>query len=227
MWSGSAVPALNDSPDAGAVTTVLVVASDAAARAAVTRVVATEPGLALAAETGAIERALFELRSLSPDVAVLVEQPGGDGVRQLVEGARSIPVLVLGTRADTASVGAALRAGARGYLLRDLRHGELADAIRELAAGGTYVDPALGAGLIAAEATARRREVEMPLSARELEVLRLLTLGYGNRDAARELLVSPRTVESHRARIMRKLGLSTRAELIAYALENGVIDGEA
>jgi two-component system, NarL family, response regulator NreC len=93
-----------------------------------------------------------------------------------------------------------------------------------VAAGQRYVHPTLGARLVAAEADERARLEEDPLSEREHEILRLLALGHTNQEIASQLYLSVRTVETHRAHIMQKLRISTRAELVRYALERGVLD---
>ena len=96
--------------------------------------------------------------------------------------------------------------------------------MREVAAGRQYVHPALGARLAAAEAEQAARTASDPLSDREREVLRLLALGHTNQEIAGMLYISVRTAETHRAHIMRKLGLETRAELVRYALSSGLLD---
>ena len=93
-----------------------------------------------------------------------------------------------------------------------------------MAAGERYVHPALGARLVAADAEERRRADEDPLSDREREVLRLLALGHTNQEIASSLYISVRTAETHRAHIMQKLRLRSRAELVRYALDNGLIE---
>jgi two-component system response regulator NreC len=97
-------------------------------------------------------------------------------------------------------------------------------AIREIADGGRYVHPALGARMVAADAEARAAAEADPLSDREREVLRLLALGHTNQEIAQMLYISVRTAETHRAHIMQKLRLSTRAELVRYALSHGLLD---
>ena len=96
--------------------------------------------------------------------------------------------------------------------------------MREVANGGRYVHPALGARLIAAETAEARRADADPLSDREREVLRLLALGHTNQEISTQLFISVRTAETHRAHIMQKLRLSSRAELVRYALDQGVLD---
>src|SRR6185295_9483223 len=101
---------------------------------------------------------------------------------------------------------------------------EVVDAVRAIAGGERYVHPELGARLVAAEAEERRRADEDPLSDREREVLRLLALGHTNQEIASSLYISVRTAETHRAHIMQKLRLKSRAELVRYALDNGLIE---
>jgi DNA-binding NarL/FixJ family response regulator len=97
-------------------------------------------------------------------------------------------------------------------------------AVREVAAGGRYVDPALGARIAAADAEAARTAEADPLSDREREVLRLLALGHTNQEIAKTLFISVRTAETHRAHIMQKLRLTTRAELVRYAMQQGLLE---
>jgi two-component system response regulator NreC len=96
--------------------------------------------------------------------------------------------------------------------------------VREVARGGRYVHPELGARLIEAEAEAARRAEEDPLSSREREVLRLLAYGHTNQEIAKQLFISVRTAETHRAHIMQKLRITTRAELVRYAITQGLLD---
>src|SRR5207247_10257256 len=118
----------------------------------------------------------------------------------------------------------AFSVGAAGYLLKEAADDELVQAVREVAGGGRYVHPALVARLAAAEAEARARAESDPLSEREREVLRLLALGHTNQEIAKMLYISVRTAETHRAHIMQKLRLQSRAELVRYALEQGLLE---
>jgi two-component system response regulator NreC len=120
----------------------------------------------------------------------------------------------------------ALDAGASGYVLKLAENADVVTAIQPVAAGQTYLHPSVGVELAAMLSGRRRDEEEM--SPREIEVLRLLALGHTNAEMADQLHLSARTVETHRARIMRKLGRRTRAELVRYALERGLLgDGHA
>ena len=125
---------------------------------------------------------------------------------------------------DPAYVRQAFAAGANGYLLKEAADSELVQAIHEVASGRRYLHPLLGARLVAAESAAARKAQSDPLSEREHEVLRLLALGHTNQEIANLLFISIRTAETHRARIMQKLGLKTRAEIVRYALESGALE---
>jgi DNA-binding NarL/FixJ family response regulator len=117
----------------------------------------------------------------------------------------------------------ALSAGAAGYLPKRSSDGDLVAAIRLVAGGGGYVDPELGAKLVNPNGSAALE----PLSERERDILHLLALGYTNQEIGGKLFISVRTVDTHRAHIMRKLQLDTRAELVMFALANGVIGPNA
>jgi len=133
-------------------------------------------------------------------------------------------VLVLSMQDDPRYVREAFEAGARGYVLKEAADTDVVDAVRAVASGERYVHPSLGARLVAAEAEERKRAESDPLSEREREVLRLLALGHTNQEIAALLYISVRTAETHRAHIMQKLGLASRAELVRYALDHGLID---
>ncbi|WP_019074235.1 response regulator transcription factor [Streptomyces hokutonensis] len=124
---------------------------------------------------------------------------------------------------DPAFARAALRIGAAGYLLKEAAAEELLSAARQVAQGGIYLQPAMGARLAVAGAGAPGTDGDPSLTARELQVLSLLALGHTNQEVARRLFVSVRTVETHRARVRDKLGTETRAELIAAARERGLL----
>jgi two-component system response regulator NreC len=116
--------------------------------------------------------------------------------------------------------------GANGYVLKEAADAEVVSAVREIAGGGSYVHPVLGARMVAAEAEARAAAASDPLTEREREVLRLLALGHTNQEIAKQLFISVRTAETHRAHIMQKLNLSTRAELVRHALAHGLLEDD-
>ena len=190
-----------------------------------------EADFEVVAEAADARGAVFELRSHKPDVVLLdVVMPGRSGIEAIPDLLKESPqtrVLVLSMQDDPAYVREAFGAGAKGYVLKEAVDAEVVGAIREVAEGRQYVHPALGARLIAAEAEERSRAEEDPLSDREREVLRLLALGHTNQEIAEALFLSVRTVETHRAHIMQKLRISTRAELVRYALSEGLLEDPA
>jgi two-component system response regulator NreC len=179
-------------------------------------------------EGGNAQDAVFRARALKPDVMLLdVVMPGESGIEvvpKLLNESPQTNILVLSMQDDPSYVREAFAAGAKGYVLKEAADEEVVSAIREVAAGGSYVHPALGARMVAAEAAERAAAEADPLSEREREVLRLLALGHTNQEIASQLYISVRTAESHRAHIMQKLRLTTRAELVRYALANGLLD---
>jgi DNA-binding NarL/FixJ family response regulator len=128
-------------------------------------------------------------------------------------------IIVVSSQTGPTPVRQAIAAGAHGYVPKRASDTELVEAIRRVAAGERYVDPDLGAQLVVADAV----PALAPLSDRERDVLHLLALGHGNQEIGKKLFISTRTVDSHRAHIMRKLQLETRAELVLFALANGLI----
>jgi two-component system, NarL family, response regulator NreC len=151
-------------------------------------------------------------------------ESGLEGLPKLLHEHPELKVLVLSMQDDPRYVREAFAAGARGYVLKDAADTEVVSAIRDVAGGGRYVHPELGARLVVAETEAQRHADEDPLSNREREVLTLLARGYTNQEIATKLFISVRTAETHRAHVMRKLGLSSRAALVNYALTNGLLE---
>jgi two-component system response regulator NreC len=152
--------------------------------------------------------------------------PGRSGIEALPDLRSASPgtrILVLSMQDDPSYVRQAFAAGAHGYLVKEAADADLVQAMHDVAAGHQYVHPSLGARLAALDAEAHRRSDTDPLSEREHEVLRLLALGHTNQEIATILFISVRTAESHRARIVQKLHLSSRAELVRYALTTGAL----
>jgi two-component system, NarL family, response regulator NreC len=189
-----------------------------------------EDDLDVVAEASDARGAVFEVRSHKPDVVLLdVVMPGRSGIDvipDLLKEAPETKILVLSMQDDPRYVREAFAAGASGYVLKEAADEEVVSAVREIAEGGRYVHPALGARMVAADAQERAAAEADPLSEREREVLRLLALGHTNQEIAHQLYISVRTAESHRAHIMQKLRLSTRAELVRYALAQGLLAEE-
>jgi two-component system, NarL family, response regulator NreC len=212
------------------VTRVLLVDDHAVVRAGLRRVLEAEPDIEVVGEAGTARDAVLEARATKPDVILLdVVMPGESGVDvlpRLLKEAPGTKVLVLSMQDDPRYVREAFAAGASGYVLKEAADSEVVGAAREVAAGGRYLHPALGARVITAEEEARAAMEADPLSDREREVLRLLALGHTNQEIAKMLFISVRTTETHRAHIMQKLRLKTRAELVRYALAHGLLDDE-
>ena len=210
---------------------VLVVDDHAVVRSGLRRVLDAEDDIETVGEAANAERGIFEAMEHKPDVVLMdVTMPGQSGVDALPALLQSVPttrVLMLSMHDDPAYVRAAFEAGASGYVLKEAADSDVVAAVRSVAAGERYVHPALGAKLVAAEAEERRRAEADPLSDREREVLRLLALGHTNQEIAGMLYISVRTAETHRAHIMQKLRLSSRAELVRYALDSGLIETSA
>jgi two-component system, NarL family, response regulator NreC len=207
---------------------VLVVDDHAVVRSGLRRVLDAEKGIETVGEAPNAERAVFEALEHKPDVILLdVVMPGKSGIEGMPALLQAVPearVLVLSMQDDPRYVREAFEAGASGYVLKEAVDTEVVGAIRAVASGERYVHPALGARLVAADAEERKRADADPLSEREREVLRLLALGHTNQEIAALLYISVRTAETHRAHIMQKLSLSSRAELVRYALDHGLIE---
>ncbi|HEX6699768.1 MAG TPA: response regulator transcription factor [Gaiellaceae bacterium] len=207
---------------------VLIVDDHAVVRAGLKLLLEAEDDLEPVGEAGSGREAIFQARALKPEVIlldlVMPDQSGLDVLPQLLHEQPEAKVLVLSMQDDPQYVREAFAAGASGYVLKEAADTEVVAAIREVAKGGRYVHPELGARLVVAEAEAARRAEEDPLSEREREVLRLLALGHTNQEIAKQLYISVRTAETHRAHIMQKLRLSTRAELVRHALAQGLLE---
>jgi len=203
-------------------TRVLIVDDHAVVRSGLKLVLESEEGIEPVGEAGSARDAIFEARSTKPDVilldVVMPDQSGIEVIPTLLKENPEAKVLVLSMQDDPQYVREAFAAGASGYVLKEAADREVVAAVREVAAGGRYVHPELGARLVTAESEERRRAEEDPLSERESDVLRLLALGHTNQEIAKQLFISVRTAETHRSHIMQKLRLSSRAELVRYLM---------
>jgi len=185
--------------------------------------VESEPGFAVVGECGDVAGAFQAVAELRPDVIVLDLHMPGDpslaAIPRLRELHPDTQIVVLTAQRDPSFAAEALRLGAAGYLPKEAAEGQLLEALRAAVGGGTYLEPQLGARLAATTSSGPAE-----LSARELEVLRLIARGLTNREIAERLFLSVRTIESHRARLQRKLELTRRSELVEYALERGLVE---
>jgi two-component system response regulator NreC len=209
-------------------TSVLIVDDHAVVRSGLRLLLDAEDDLDVVGEAGSAREAVFAARTANPDVilldVVMPDQSGLEAIPTLLHEHPETRILVLSMHDDPRYVREAFRAGASGYVLKEAVDAEVVAAIREVASGGRYVHPVLGARLIEAETAEARRGEEDPLSEREREVLRLLALGHTNQEISSQLYISVRTAETHRAHIMQKLRLSSRADLVRYALEQGLME---
>ncbi len=205
---------------------ILIVDDHSLVRAGIALLIGHQDDMEPVGQAGTAADAIELAGELSPDIILLdVTMPGGGGLEALPALATAAPgakVLMLSMHEDPNYVRAALGAGASGYVLKDAAYDELVDAIRKVADGQAYVAPTLGAKL----AVHVEHDGDDELSEREREVLGLLARGYTNQEIASRLFVSVRTVESHRAHILVKLRLSTRSDLVNYALETGLLRPE-
>jgi DNA-binding NarL/FixJ family response regulator len=202
---------------------VLIVDDHELLRAGLRARLEREPGIAVVGEADTAERAVLMVRRLQPDLILLdlllPRKSGYDVIPELAEVAPQAKILVVSSQAAPSSVRRALTAGAAGYVPKRASDRDLVTAIRLVADGCGYVDPELGAKLINDNGSTALG----PLSERERDIVHLLALGYTNQEIGKKLFISVRTVDTHRAHIMRKLQLETRAELVMFALANGVI----
>jgi DNA-binding NarL/FixJ family response regulator len=206
---------------------VLIVDDHELLRAGLRSRLEREHGIVVVGEADTAERAVLMARKVQPDLILLdllmPRKSGVDVIPELAQVAPQARVLVVSSQAAPSSVRQALSAGAVGYLPKRSSDRELVTAIELVAGGGGYVDPDLGAKLINPNSSPALE----PLSERERDVVHLLALGHTNQEIAEKLFISVRTVDTHRAHIMRKLQLETRAELVMFALANGVIGPNA
>jgi len=210
---------------------VLLVDDHAVVRSGLKLLLEREQDLDVVGEAGTAHDAVLAHRELQPDVVVmdvvLPDESGIDATRTIVGECPGARVLMLSMQDDPSYVREAFGAGACGYLLKEGADSDLVQAVREVGRGGRYVHPGLAARLITADNVGRAKADADPLSRREREVLRLLALGHTNQEIALLLTISVRTAETHRAHIMRKLRLQTRADLVRHALATGLLSDAA
>jgi two-component system response regulator NreC len=217
-------PVPNSRPDATAAAPISIVLADdhAAMRQSLRMLLDGEADLVVIAETDSLQSVVGHVRTHRPDVLVLdLGMPDhGSGIEMLTRlsrEARGTFIVVLTMNDDPSFARRALDNGAIGLVLKELADSDLPEAVRNASRGRRYVSP-----LLAARLTGRSSDGDN-LTPREREVLRLIALGHTSVEIAGKLGLSPRTIETHRARIHRKLGLDTRAELVSYALRHELL----
>ena len=201
-------------------------------RSGLRRILEAEPDLEVVAEAGTADEAVAAARDTEPDVFVMdIGLPDRNGITATVEVCKVSPatkVLMLTVHDDVAYLRRVFDAGAAGFLVKEAADIELVQAVRQVAKGKHYVHPTLGAALLAPDAaTARPAGPGGELSQREVEILGLIANGLTNGEIAKQLYVSVRTVETHRAHIHQKLDVRTRAELVRIAREAGILADES
>ena len=190
-----------------------------------------EPDIEVVGEASDGHEACAKARELLPAVVVMdISMPGLNGARATEAIRRACPgtrVLALTAHEDKGYLRLLVQAGASGYLLKRAASQDLIHAIRAVAAGGTYLDPALAGdvlGSFAGKPPGRGSKREDELSEREAEVVRLIARGFSNKEIAAQLDLSSKTVETYKARSLEKLGLSSRSDLVSYALQRGWLE---
>jgi DNA-binding NarL/FixJ family response regulator len=213
---------MNANPFAGRTISVAIADDHPLIREGVRHLLRAEPDIDVCGEAVDGASAIALVGRFHPDVVVLdLAMPDMNGITAAAEIVSRFPatrIVALSMHEESSYVRKALAAGARGYVAKRSVTEGLVKAVRAVASGGTYIDPLLSQ-LIAEIAADRRPD----LSDREREVLMQVALGYGNNEIAAVLNISPRTVETYKARIMEKLGLRTRAEIVRYANAYGLL----
>jgi len=207
-------------------TTVVIADDHTVVRQGLRLLIDADPAMQVVAEAGTVPDAERLTRAHRPAVLVLDlnmhGESGLEAIPRLRNDAPATAIVVLTMQDDPGFARQALQSGALGFVLKEAADEELLEAIRLAAVGDTYLNPRLGARMAAAPS-----EVTGPpddLSEREVEVLRLIALGHTNSEIGAQLYLSTRTVETHRAHIQQKLGVSSRAELVQSALSRGLIE---
>lgn len=213
---------------------ILVTDDHAVLRAGLASLLNAEPDFVVVGEAADGSECLRVAQALQPDVILLdINMPGVNGLEalpRLRDVAPQSRVLVLTMHDDITYLRQVLRAGGAGYVLKQAADKELLSAIRTVHSGGTFLHPAHAQALLSDPAQAAQPEKNenalSQLSEREQETLKLIALGYSNKEIAEKLFLSVKTVETYKARIMEKLDLTTRAALVRFALQHKLLDEE-
>ena len=213
---------------------LLVVDDHGIVRLGLVALLSQQPGLEVVGQASSAEEALPMIAELKPDLVVLdVRLPGKDGIsacREVRERSPGTEVIILSSFAEPQTVTAAFMAGAKGYVLKDLENHRLLQAIQTVAAGGSALDPNLGAALaqgMQAMLNEKMAPAPEPLSRHETEILKLVAKGRTNREIGEELHLSDKTVRNYLSEFMHRNNLHNRAEAAAYAVRQGLLKTEA
>ena len=214
---------MDESPQETSDISVVLADDHVIVRDGIRMVLESEMDMDVVAEAGTADEALLSVKEKQPSILILdlnmPGQPSLEIIPLVRESSPSTKIIVLTMQSEVQFVRSAFQAGATGYVVKHSAASELVEAIRTTLTGDTYLNAALGAKL-ATDPTDGGPPDE--LTPREVEILGLLANGYMNPEVAEQLVLSVRTVETHRANIQRKTGISSRAELIAYAKANGL-----
>ena len=206
--------------------TILIADDHQVVRSGLKMLLDAEEDFEVLAEAGDVDAAARAVLGYKPDVVVLdLNMPGGSSlpaIPKMLSDSPKTSVVVLTMQEDPAFAREALQAGALGYVLKEAADSELVEAVRMAAEGRTYLHPELGARI--ASEPPKPTGPPDDLTDREVDILRLIALGHTNTEIAEQLFLSVRTVESHRARVQQKTGLTTRAELVRYALDHEIVE---
>lgn len=195
------------------------------------RILTLEPDISVVGEAGSAEEALALLEAGTPDVLLLdISLPGRSGIdiiHDIRQQAPQVGILVLTMHPEQMLAVRSLKAGASGYLKKDTATEELVSAVRQVYGGGRYITPSVADHLLYAFQHTDSSLPHEALSDREYQVLLRIAEGKKSQEIAEELVISPRTVGTYRARILEKLNLRTTADIIRYAVDNGLLDRSA
>lgn len=212
---------------------VLIADDHAILRSGLRMLIDAQPDMRVVAEAQNGEEAIQWAQDVKPDVVILdISMPQRGGMSSIAEIRKnngSVRILLLTMHEELAYLRSALAAGASGYVLKKSVDADLLSAIRAVNRGRTYVDSELASGLLEHALPDRTHEGRMAtdaLSERELQVLKLVAEGFSSREIAEQILVGTKTVETYRARFAEKLGLKSRADVVRYALELGLLSPE-
>jgi len=207
---------------------VLVVDDHAIMRDGIRALLALHDDIEIVGEASEGEEAIEKAQELAPDVVIMdIAMPGMDGLeatRRIKKKNPRAKVLVLTQYDDREYILSAIKAGTAGYVPKKALGSELVSAIRAVSKGGSFLYPSAAAALI--EGYLRQTEREEPydlLTGREREILKLIAEGYSGPEIAHKLFISLKTVQSHQAKLMRKLDLHSRVELVKYAIRKGLV----
>jgi two-component system, NarL family, response regulator NreC len=215
---------------------VLIADDHAILRSGLKLLVDSQADMEVVAEAADGKQAIDKMRETQPEVALLdlsMPRSGGmEALQKIPECCAKTRVVVLTMYDDPAYLRSALAAGASGYVLKRSVDGDLLSAIRAVHRGGIFIDPSLAKVLVqdvlvTKQARANQTKPTKLLSDREMQVLRLVARGYSSKQIAGQIFVSAKTVETYRARLVEKLGLRTRSDLVRYAVHTGLLNPEA